>query len=91
MPRRFDFVSPGIQLTEIDQSELPVTTTNGARLIVGRALAGPAMKPIRVRTLEDFNEVFGIGIAGKGGSDNDIWREGNTLGPTYGIYAAQAP
>jgi hypothetical protein len=91
MPRRFDFVSPGIQLTEIDQSELPVTTTNEpGPLIVGRALAGPAMKPIRVNTLEDFNEVFGIGIAGKGGSDNDIWREGNTLGPTYGIYAAQA-
>ena len=91
MPRRFDFVSPGIQLTEVDQSQLPVTTTNEpGPLIVGRALAGPAMKPIRVKTLEDFNEVFGIGIAGKGGSDNDIWREGNTLGPTYGIYAAQA-
>ena len=91
MPRRFDFVSPGIQLTEIDQSELPVTTTNDpGPLIVGRALAGPAMKPIRVSTLEDFNEVFGIGISGKGGSDNDIWRSGNSLGPTYGIYAAQA-
>ena len=65
MPRRFDFVSPGIQLTEVDQSQLPVTTTNEpGPLIVGRALAGPAMKPIRVNTLEDFNEVFGIGILG---------------------------
>ncbi len=91
MPRKFDFVSPGVLLSEIDESQIPaVVSDDTGPLIIGRALSGPAMKPIRVKTLDDFNTIFGKGISGKGGSDNDVWREGNTLGPTYGIYAAQA-
>lgn len=91
MPRKFDFISPGVLLSEIDESQLPaVVSDDVGPLIIGRALSGPAMKPIKVKTLDDFNTIFGKGISGKGGSDNDVWREGNTLGPTYGIYAAQA-
>ena len=91
MPRKFDFISPGVLLSEIDESQIPaVVSDDVGPLIIGRALSGPAMKPIKVKTLDDFNTIFGKGISGKGGSDNDVWREGNTLGPTYGIYAAQA-
>jgi len=91
MPRKFDFISPGIQLTEVDESALPqVVSEDLGPLIIGRSLSGPAMKPIRVKTLDDFNTIFGLGISGKGSQDNDVWRNGNTLGPTYGVYAAQA-
>jgi hypothetical protein len=91
MPTKFDFISPGVVLNEVDESVLPsVVSDNRGPLIIGRSLAGPAMKPIRVKTLDDFNELFGIGISGKGNKDKDIWRNGNSLGPTYGVYAAQA-
>ena len=91
MPRKFDFVSPGVLISEIDESRIPdVVSDDVGPLIIGRALSGPAMKPIKVKTLDDFNTIFGKGISGKGGKDNDVWREGNSLGPTYGVYAAQA-
>ena len=91
MPRKFDFVSPGVLISEIDESRIPdVVSDDVGPLIIGRALSGPAMKPIKVKTLDDFNTIFGKGISGKGGQDNDVWRNGNSLGPTYGIYAAQA-
>ena len=91
MPRKFDFVSPGILMNEVDESQIPpVVSDSLGPLIIGRALSGPAMKPIKVKSIDAFNEIFGKGISGKGGSDNDVWREGNTLGATYGIYAAQA-
>ena len=91
MPTKFDFISPGIQLNEIDESQVPAAVSNEiGPVIVGRALAGPAMKPIRISNIDDFNEIFGKGISGKGDKDNDIWRNGNLLGPTYGVYAAQA-
>ena len=91
MPRKFDFVSPGVLISEIDESRIPdVVSDDVGPLIIGRALSGPAMKPIKVKTLDDFNTIFGKGISGKGGQDNDVWRDGNSLGPTYGVYAAQA-
>lgn len=91
MPTKFDFVSPGIQLNEVDESQIPsVVSDDIGPLIIGRSLSGPAMKPIKVKTLDDFNEIFGKGISGKGSGNNDVWRDGNTLGPTYGVYAAQA-
>lgn len=91
MPTRFDFISPGVQLNEVDESQLPAIVSDDlGPIIVGRSLSGPAMKPIKVKSLDDFNEIFGKGISGKGGQDNDIWRNGNSLGPTYGVYAAQA-
>ena len=91
MPTRFDFISPGIQLNEVDESQLPAVVSDElGPVIIGRSLSGPAMKPIRVRSIDDFNKIFGKGISGKGSQDNDIWRNGNSLGPTYGVYAAQA-
>ena len=91
MPTRFDFVSPGIQLNEVDESQIPSVVSNDTGpVIIGRSLSGPAMKPIKVKNLQDFNEIFGLGISGKGNKSNDVWRDGNTLGPTYAVYAAQA-
>jgi len=91
MPTRFDFVSPGIQLNEVDESQIPsVVSDDTGPVIIGRSLSGPAMKPIKVKNLQDFNEIFGLGISGKGNKSNDVWRDGNTLGPTYAVYAAQA-
>ena len=91
MPTRFDFISPGIQLNEVDESQIPtVDNTEVGPVIIGRSLSGPAMKPVKVKNLQDFNEIFGLGISGKGNKNNDVWRDGNTLGPTYAVYAAQA-
>ncbi len=91
MPTRFDFISPGIQLNEVDESQIPsVVSDDTGPVIIGRSLSGPAMKPIKVKNLQDFNEIFGLGISGKGNKNNDVWRDGNTLGPTYAVFAAQA-
>ena len=90
MAKKFDFVSPGVQLNEIDQSQLPAETTEDGILLIGRSLKGPAMKPIKVKDLDSFVEVFGAPQAGKPGNDVDVWRDGNRYGPTYAAYAAQA-
>ena len=90
MPSKFDFISPGIQLNEIDESVLPVEVVDVGPLLVGPALKGPGMKPVRVSNLQDFYSVFGKPITGKAKGTSDIWREGNLLNPTYAHFAAQA-
>ena len=90
MPRKFDFVSPGILLNEVDESVLPAQVTEEGPLIIGRSLKGPAGKPVRVSNLQNFYDVFGKPVTGKGSSNSDVWRDGNTVGPTYAVFAAQA-
>lgn len=90
MPSKFDFISPGIQLNEVDESILPVEVQDVGPLLVGPALKGPGMKPVRVSNLQDFYSVFGKPITGKAKGTSDIWREGNLLNPTYAHFAAQA-
>jgi len=90
MPRRFDFVSPGVQLTEIDQSTVPTTLEGDGPLIVGRALKGPANVPVRVRSYDDFVAIFGEPVYGPTETIPDTWRNGNTVAPQYGAIAAQA-
>ena len=87
MPAKFDFLSPGVLLREVDQSQVPAATSQDGILIVGVSPSGPAMKPIRVRDLNSFLEIFGNPSTGKTGGD--IWRN-PSFGPTYGMYAAQA-
>ena len=89
MPAKFDFLSPGVLLREIDQSQVPAATTADGLMIVGIAPQGPTMKPVRVRNLDNFLQVFGNPISGKGIA-NDVWRNGPYTAPTYGMYAAQA-
>tara|TARA_R110002110_G_scaffold140107_3_gene327200 strand:- start:943 stop:3855 length:2913 start_codon:yes stop_codon:yes gene_type:complete len=88
MPTKFDFISPGIQLREVDQSQVPPQVEKDGLLLIGRARRGPAMKPIKVNNLNDFVEVFGLPIDGV--RQNDAWRNGNTGAPNYAAYAAQA-
>ena len=36
MPRKFDFLSPGIEITEVDQSILPAEVDADGPVIIGR-------------------------------------------------------
>lgn len=88
LARKFRFVSPGIFLREVDNSQLPRIADAVGPTIIGRYAQGPAMRPYKVRSLADFVEVFGNPIPGA--SSGDVWREGNKTGPTYAAYAAFA-
>ena len=86
--KKFKFVSPGVFIDEIDQSQLPATPTEVGPVIIGRSRKGPANKPVRVESFSDFVQTFGNPVAGNEGSD--AWRQGNTTAPTYAPYAAKA-
>jgi phage tail sheath protein FI len=90
MPRKFDFISPGILLNEVDESVLPAVTQDEGPLIIGRSLTGPSMKPVRVKNLEDLYAIFGYPVSGKGAIHSDVWRDGNLVAPTHAMFAAQA-
>ena len=88
MPKYFDFVSPEIRLNEIDQSFVPREARDDGLLIIGTAQAGPALQPMRFRSIEAMNKVLGVpqnGIA----ANSDTWRDGNTTYANYGLYSAQ--
>lgn len=86
--RRFKFISPGIFLNEIDNSQIPRRPVADGPIIIGRSRKGPAMRPYKVNSFEEFVRVFGAPVAG--GENEDAWREGNLAGPTYAAYAARA-
>jgi len=85
---KFKFVSPGVQIAEIDNSQVPATALGVGPTIIGRFERGPAMRPVRIGSFSQFVEIFGNPIAGKVGGD--VWRNGNYTSPTYAAYAAQA-
>ena len=74
--RKFKFVSPGIFLNEIDQSQIPALPDNVGPVIIGRTEKGPGMVPTKVNSFREFVEKFGNPVAGRGGG-LDVWREGN--------------
>ena len=86
--KNFKFVSPGVFINEIDNSQLPNEPTARGPVIIGRTERGPAMVPYQVDSFAEFVRVFGNPIPGNGGAD--AWRNGNKAGPTYASYAAQA-
>ena len=86
--RKFRFVSPGIFINEVDNSQLPNDLPDVGPIIVGRADYGPAMRPVRINSPSEFIEFYGNPIPG--GRGDDVWRDGNYVGPTYGPYAAMA-
>tara|TARA_R100001510_G_C7655786_1_gene215157 strand:- start:1853 stop:4810 length:2958 start_codon:yes stop_codon:yes gene_type:complete len=87
--RKYKFVSPGVFLKEIDKSQIPRVAPAVGPLIIGRTAQGPAMRPVRVESFEEFVRVFGSPVPGCSG--DDVWRDGNGfLAPTYASYAAQA-
>ena len=91
MPRKFDFLSPGIEIREVDQSILPSEVDADGPIIIGRFRKGPGMKPAKVRSLDNFLQVYGNPVPGGSSLKGDIWRDGPQLSaPTYAAYAAQA-
>jgi hypothetical protein len=86
--KKFKFVSPGVFISEIDNSQLPAVQEQIGPMIIGRTPYGPAMRPVRVSSFSDFIDMFGAPVPGQAGGD--VWREGNQQGPTYAAYAAQA-
>ena len=86
---KFRFVSPGIQLREIDKSQIPDEPEAVGPVIIGRAQRGPALRPVKVQNFTEFVEIFGEPLPG--GAGGDIWRNGSAgMEPNYGAYAAQA-
>jgi hypothetical protein len=86
--KKFKFVSPGILLNEIDNSQLPAVSQPDGPVIIGRTERGPSMTPVEVSSFSEFVEVFGSPVAGNSGGD--VWRDGNNTSPTYASYAAEA-
>ena len=86
--KSFKFVSPGVFVNEVDNSQLSRLPDAMGPVIIGRAERGPGMVPVTVNSFADFVETFGEPVAGNQASD--VWRQGNRLGPTYGAFAAQA-
>jgi hypothetical protein len=87
--QKFKFVSPGVFVDEIDNSQLPELPTAVGPVIITRAEKGPSMVPVQINSMADFVETFGNPIYGAGSSD--VWRSGpNVSAPAYGTYAAQA-
>ena len=86
---KFRFVSPGIQLREIDRSQIPDDPEAVGPVVIGRAERGPALRPVKVQNFTEFVEIFGVPTPG--GAKDDIWRNGtHGMEPNYGAYAAQA-
>ena len=86
--RKFRFVSPGVFLREIDNSQLPAVADAIGPVIIGRTNKGPALKPYKIRSLEELETVFGKASPG---SALDPWREGSgMLADTHAIHAAKA-
>ena len=87
--KNYRFVSPGVFVNEIDNSQLPASPAGIGPVIIGRAEKGPALRPTTVNSFEEFVNIFGAPDPGNSG--DDVWRQGtNTTATTYGAYAAQA-
>ena len=87
--RKFKFVSPGVFLKEIDQSQLPKDPGAVGPVIIGRTRKGPALRPTKVSSYGEFLEVFGDPMPG--GESHDPSRFGSmTMAPAYANYAAKA-
>ena len=86
--RKFNFISPGVYVDEIDNSQLTRNVGEIGPVIIGRTERGPANRPVKVGSFSEFIEIFGNPIPG--GGNEDVWRNGNYIAPTYAAYAAQA-
>lgn len=84
-------MSPGIEITEVDQSILPAEVDADGPVIIGRFRKGPGMKPAKIRSLDNFVSIYGNPVPGGSSLKGDIWRDGPQLSaPTPAAYAAQA-
>ena len=72
--KKFKFVSPGVFVDEIDNSQLPEAPEGVGPVVIGRTARGPAMVPVQVNSFSDFVETFGNPVFG--GGVPDAWRAG---------------
>ena len=87
--KNYRFVSPGVFVNEIDNSQLPASPAGIGPVVIGRAEKGPGLRPVTVNSFSEFVRVFGAPLPGN--ANGDVWRAGaNVSAPTYGAYAAQA-
>jgi len=86
---KFTFISPGIFISEIDESQNPIAPEVMGPVIIGRTTKGPAMRPVKVSSIQEYVDIFGNPHPG-GTYDGDVWRDGVYPGPTYAGYAAKA-
>jgi hypothetical protein len=88
--QNYKFVSPGVQVREIDLSGITAQPVAIGPVVIGRTLKGPGMTPTRVNSFSEFVDTFGAPVAGT--ETGDLWRRygGPSNGPTYASYAAQA-
>ena len=87
--KKFNFVSPGIFLNEIDKSQISKPPLGIGPMVIGRARRGPGMRPTRVSSYAEFVQIFGNPNPGIAAGDQFRSAEGPP-GPTYAAYAAQA-
>lgn len=85
---KYKFVSPGVFVSEIDNTGRSATAGDIGPALIGRAEKGPMLKPTQIDSMADFVNVFGNPIPG--GKGGDVARDGNYTSPTYAPYAAQA-
>ena len=86
---KYRFVSPGVFMTEIDQSQVPnLGNDQRGPVIIGRSSKGPSYTPTKVFSYNEFVQIFGETVPGSGGGD--VWRRGNLSSPMYATYAAKA-
>jgi len=85
---KYKFVSPGVFVSEIDNTGRSAIAGDIGPALIGRAEKGPMLKPTQIDSMADFVNVFGNPIPG--GKGGDVARDGNYTSPTYAPYAAQA-
>ena len=88
--KKYKFISPGVFIKEIDNSQLPKEPQGIGPMVIGRTRYGRSMIPTKVESLSEFVSLFGNPSAG--GGVPDVWRTEtqSILAPTYASYAAMA-
>ena len=57
--KKYRFVSPGVQLRELDRSQIPDEPEEIGPVIIGRAQRGPSLQPVKVQSYTEFVQIFG--------------------------------
>ena len=47
---KYKFVSPGVFVNEIDNSQIPAATPARGPVVIGRTARGPSMRPVTVNS-----------------------------------------
>ena len=50
----FTFISPGVQVQEIDRSGIPAEAPPIGPAVIGRSVRGPSMTPVRLESTADL-------------------------------------